>query len=215
MKFVWLLILPQAMAIASKRSKINSFIREKKLRISNLGVNGLINKTLPENVLEPDVEDGKVDNLSISMKVTDYKEKTAEFSKMVRYRLCIFFEALFFHRRYPDGKRCDGYIVEVRGGARNPRIPFIRRCSIQHPSCPEKEVGPPLSWMDEMAEIICYYTGLFVGLRSFGTILSNNNFALVDEVREAQFRNTVLTIALCSPFLSLRIETSNLNTSFS
>ena len=203
MKFVWLLILPQAMAIASKRSKINSFIREKKLRISNLGVNGLINKTLPENVLEPDVEDGKVDNLSISMKVTDYKEKTADFSKMVRYRLWILLEALFFHGRYPDGKRCDGYIVGVRGGARNPRIPFIRRCSMQDPSSREKEVGPSLSWMDEMAGIICYYTGLFVGLRSFGTILSNNNFALVDEVREAQFRNTVLTIALCSPFLSL------------
>ena len=170
---------PFALAIASeKNSKSSSFFQGKRLAtfgnklkektdslkkswpdaISlNLRGSDLIDK---QSSLEEDqTRSGDAynrDRLSISLFLSEFKERTGDLSQMVRYVM-----------KSRENTRGDSQrVVSISGGSA-----VFSRHHIE------------MNWFDIIARKFCIYLGGIVGMQSLGTILSDNNCALFNEVR--------------------------------
>ena len=201
---------PLATALASETNQRSSFFRGKSL--ASLGKKikkktRAIKEVLPESISlsfksdekgdvgtgiadeSEEIEEGAAaDKLSISLFLSDLKERTGDLSQMVRD-----FSNLVF-----------GYTVIVIGSVQNPLdargggvqgvTGKTNKYSKFRPFSQEKknDYTEKLPWLDLLGRKFCLWTGCLVSLQSFSTILSNYDFAFVDEVR--------LTLFLLSSF---------------
>ena len=96
------------------------------------------------------------DRLSISLFLSEFKERTGDLSQMVRY---------------------------VMKSRKNTRGDSQRAISISGGSAVFSRHHIEMNWFDMIARKFCIYLGGIVSMQSLGTILSDNNCALFHEVR--------------------------------
>jgi len=173
---------PFALAIASKMSfrsssffegkhlaKIGSKLKKKTAHLKevlpdvislNLGNPDILIKqdTLEKDSIRDDNSGAYKDRLSISLFLSEFKERTGDLSQLVR---------LLTKCRTKKSKDNDK-IVSVSGGSALSRA--------------ANDVQ--MSWFDILGRKLCIYTGGIVSVQLFGTILSDDNYALFNEVRE-------------------------------
>ena len=113
----------------------------------------------------PQSESGgaEADGLSISLLLSDLKERTGDLSQMVRYysnKVCGELASM-----------ADVHLtsMETLGGVRDKHGSSSRQT---------RENNQPLTWFDGLARKFCLYTAGLVGIQSLGTILSNNEVGL-------------------------------------
>ena len=170
---------PFALAIASKKSpQPSSFFKGKylakigsKLKEKSAYLKDVLPDVISLNLRDPDLiakhdtlEKDRArngggaykDRLSISLFLSEFKERTGDLSQMVRLSIKL------RSRRSQDCQK----LASINGGSVG--------------SAPH---DMQMSWFDILARNICIYLGGIVGMQSLGTILSDNDYALFNEVR--------------------------------
>ncbi len=193
--------LPLTLAISSKKTNTKAEVKGNKLSKIRTKIKDKATDIL-DSMSESEILRGE-DKLSMSVILSDVKEKTGDLSQMVRLKFIFqWLENIQIQVRSKivTNEEFDGILfnalLRIRGGAKKIYSPFSKHYT--NPSGAQTELKLDSSWLDDAAGKFCFYAFVLVFFQSIGSILSNHS---LDEVCQVPFSYDTLSQSIIDDFV--------------